>query len=414
MNRRNEQSMSAKALTQPRIANGMLDRYVLPKVALATISIASLAGVYMTMTMHGATAALAVVRWLHLVGLGVLAGGTMWWGWFVRPPEQVADRSTVAQFALAQQGRFRALSAVALAAVTATAPSLLWFAIWANEATTRVLWFGNAAALLAAVVAVSWLLSRPLTEERAFARGFVRLVWATLVVAIALTAVLDARLTFPAQPLAWILRPIHVIAFSLWIGGAVWNIFVEVPGAQATLAFPVVIAASQQLERFRWAVRAILPTLVVTGLLQAYAYIGLDLSLLFTSFFGQLILLKLGLVVTLVGIFITCPMWRACSPIKGMCDLDDLSAPKLPAPARRLDNRGKGCAGFVKIQKLLQGIEAGQVVELLSSDRISWWELPPWVEKHGHRLLKKEKNGRWLWQWYRFMIQKGEAESAKN
>ncbi len=406
--------MSANALTQPRIANGLLDRYILPKVALATISIASLAGIYLTMTTHGAPAAWAVVRWLHLVGLGVLAGGTMWWGWFVRPPEDAAEVSAVARFAVAQQGRFRAIGAVSLAAVVLTAPSLLWFAAWANEAMARILCFGTVGALLIALVAVGGLLTHPLAEDRAFARGFVRLAWGALVVAIALTAVLDARLTFPDQPLAWFLRPIHVIAFTLWVGGAVWNIFIEVPGAQATLAFPVVIAAAQQLERFRWAVRVILPTLVVTGLLQAYAYIGWDLNLLIGTFFGQLILLKLGLVVMLFGIFITCPMWRACSPIKGMCDLDDLNAPKLPAPARRLDNRGKGCAGFAKIQKLMQGIESGQVVELLSSGRISWWELPAWVEKNGHRLLKKEKNGRWLWQWYHFMIQKSAAEPAKH
>ena len=400
--------MSANARTQPRIANGLLDRYLLPKVALVTISIASLVGVYLTMTTHGAPAVWAVVRWLHLATLGALAGGTMWWGWFIQRPADADEIAQVARFSVAQQGRFRAIGAAALAAVVLTAPNLLWFATWATDPLARALWIANAGALLIAIAAAGGLLTRPLIEERAFATGFARATWGALVLAIALTALLDARLTFPDQPLAWLLRPIHVIAFALWIGGAVWNIFIAVPGAQATLSFGTVVAAAQQLERFRWTVRVILPTLVITGLLQAYAYIGLDLNLLLSTFFGQLILFKIGLVVALIGIFITCPMWRACSPIKGICDLDDLNAPKLPTPARRLDNRGKGCAGFVKIQKLLQGIEPGQVVELLSSDRISWWELPAWIEKNGHQLLHKEQNGRWLWQWYRFLIQKGE------
>src|SRR5690606_13347924 len=33
---------------------------------------------------------------------------------------------------------------------------------------------------------------------------------------------------------------------------------------------------------------------------------------------------KLGLSAALVVIFITCPLYRACSPVRGACDLDDL------------------------------------------------------------------------------------------
>jgi TusA-related sulfurtransferase/uncharacterized membrane protein len=406
--------MSANALTQPKIANGLLDRYMLPRVALVTISIASLAGTYLTMTTHGAPAAWAFVRWLHLAALGVLGGGTMWWGWFVRRPEEAEEVAAVARFGIVQQERFHTIAKVALAVLVLTLPHLLWFASWAAEPIDRVLWLTSTFALAIAIVLDGWLVTRPLVLARAYENGLVRGTWSALVLAIALTALLDAHLTFPNQPLAWLLRPIHVIAFALWIGGAVWNIFIAVPSAQTTLSAETVIAAAQQLERFRWAVRVILPTLVISGLLQAYAYIGLDLNLLLSTFFGQLILLKIGLVVALIGIFITCPMWRACSPIKGMCDLDDLNAPQPPAPARRLDNRGKACAGFVKIQKLLQGMQTGEVLELMSSDRISWWELPAWAEKNGHRLLKKEKNGRWLWQWYHFMIQKGESDLAKH
>lgn len=233
--------------------------------------------------------------------------------------------------------------------------------------------------------------------------------------ALVLTALLDARLTFPHRPSAWMLRPLHLLAFGLWFGGAVWNIFIAVPAAQATLAIPVVVAAAEHLERFRWTVRVILPTLLVTGLFQALPYTGFSLHELLFSTFGRLILLKLGLIIGLVGIFITCPMWRACSPIRGMCDLEDLEAeaPPLPQPARRLDNRGKSCAGFVHIRRVLEAMQPGEVLELLSTDPISWWELPAWLEKHGHRLLSREQKGRLWWRSYRYLIQKQAAGLPK-
>lgn len=399
--------MSANTMAQPRIANGLLDRYMLPKVALVTISLASLIGTYLTMATHGAPIAWAVVRWLQLAGLGVLMGGTLWWGWFVRRPVEAGEVAEVARFGIAQQERFRTIATGALAVIVLTIPNLFWFAAGTTATVDQILLWANAAALLVSIALVAWLITHPLDQAHAYDNGFVRVTWGALALTIGLTALLDAHLTFPHQPLAWLWRPLHVLAFTAWLGGAVWNIFIAVPGAQATLSFGTVVAAAQQLERFRWAVRVILPTLFITGLLQAYPYIGLNLNALLFSTLGQLILLKIGLVAGLIVIFITCPMWRACSPIKGMCDLDDLNAPKLPAPAQRIDNRGKACAGFVKIQKILQGMQAGDVLELLSSDRISWWELPAWVEKNGYRLLKQEKNGRWLWQWYHFMIQKG-------
>jgi len=49
----------------------------------------------------------------------------------------------------------------------------------------------------------------------------------------------------------------------------------------------------------------------------------------------------------------------------------------------------------------------GEVLELLSTDRISWWELPAWLEKHGHTLINREQSGRMWWKSYRFLIQKG-------
>ncbi|WP_407929048.1 sulfurtransferase TusA family protein [Candidatus Methylacidithermus pantelleriae] len=55
----------------------------------------------------------------------------------------------------------------------------------------------------------------------------------------------------------------------------------------------------------------------------------------------------------------------------------------------------------------MEAMQPGEVLELLSSDPISWWELPAWLNKKGHRLLSCEKGGRLWWRWYRFLIEKG-------
>jgi TusA-related sulfurtransferase len=392
-----------------RLAEGLFNRYLLPRVALAVIAIGSLVGVYLTMSTHGAPPAWALVRWLHLIALGTLAGGAMWWGFFQRRPDLAADHLPAGRFAVAQQQRFRIVGGAALLAAILTAPYLLWFSSWAARAGLQALWIANGVVLAAALGLAGWLLWQPPTQASAFAARRVRLAWGALTLTLALTALLDAQLTFPDQVAAWLLRPIHLVAFGLWFGGAVWNIFIAVPAARTTLALPVVIAAAEQLERFRYAVRVILPTLLITGLLQALPYTGFSLYPLIGSFFGQLILLKLELIAGLFVIFITCPMWRACSPIRGMCDLEDLEAksPSQPQPARRLDNRGKACAGFVRIRQTLDAMRPGEVLELLSTDSFSWWELPAWLEKQEYPLIHSEQSGRLWWKSYRFLIQKG-------
>ncbi|MCZ7666854.1 MAG: hypothetical protein M5U34_06300 [Chloroflexi bacterium] len=64
----------------------LLDKYMLPKVALTVITIASFVGTWLTMSTHGAGTWLQVgARWLHLVSFAALAGGYMWKGFFCSP-----------------------------------------------------------------------------------------------------------------------------------------------------------------------------------------------------------------------------------------------------------------------------------------------------------------------------------------
>ncbi len=88
-----------------------------------------------------------------------------------------------------------------------------------------------------------------------------------------------------------------------------------------------VVAGAHQLDRFRWVVRFALPTMIITGLLMAGAYRLFPVEWWLT-FPGVLIPSKVAAIIVLVIVFITCPLFRHCSPVQGVCNLDDLG----PAP----------------------------------------------------------------------------------
>lgn len=302
----------------------LLDKYVLPKVALTVISIASFVGVWLTMTTHGAGTWLQVAtRWLHLISFAFLMGGMMWKGLFARPGDLPAQRPYFTRFTAASYARFRRLMRFILPVFVATALyDLFRFATW--EIDNWLVWFE--ALLLAAITfTASFDIFRTVDKEDPFReRTAARVLLALLLMDAVAMGAFDVTLAQNGQAWPLLVRTIHLAAFGMWFGGAVWNVFITVPAARNIVSLPVVIAASQQLERFRIAVRIILPTLIITGLIQAYAYVGFSLRALTASTFGLLILTKLILVVILIGVFITCPMWRACSPISGMCKIDDL------------------------------------------------------------------------------------------
>lgn len=135
------------------------------------------------------------------------------------------------------------------------------------------------------------------------------------------TALLEVRLRGFTLFAAGV-RVLHLLAFAVWIGGAVWNIFVAVPTGQKRPTVVVVRAAGAQLERFRWTVRIIIPTLILTGLYQAVTALGTSGRVYFETPVGLAVLAKVGFIGALIVIFKLCPMWRACSPIDGVCDLD--------------------------------------------------------------------------------------------
>lgn len=317
--------MSTTSSTVPVTASTrLLDKYVLPKVALTVITIASFTGVWLTMTTHGAGTWLQVsVRWLHLIAFAALAGGYMWKGLFARPAQKPAQRSYFAQFSEASFARFRRVAQVALAVLVVTAViDLFRFTAWG------VGWLAAAEiGLLASITLATGINAYGRRGGDPFAeRNLARLTLLLLLLDALVQAGFDVVLVQGSGIWPLLVRWLHLIAFGLWFGGAVWNIFITVPAARNIVSIPVVVAAGQQLERFRVAVRIILPTLIITGFIQAYRYVGLNVAALTATSFGWLITIKVVLIGVLIVVFLTCPMWRACSPISGMCKLDELYA----------------------------------------------------------------------------------------
>lgn len=287
----------------------------LPKVAFVLISLASLAGAVFTGMNAGLVGAALFARWFSLWGLGLAGGFAVWRLFYMRDTDPEARQTEVTALnatSLAQADRVSRFLAPLVALGTVglfttgyirSEPTLLWVMVLLQITLAASLYVGVTAKSSAAVVASS-------TFALIFAWA-----WADTAGMLAYTGV----------------RLLHLTAFSLWLGGAVWNIWVAMPAGRKHPNFDAVIAGAHALDRFRWVVRFSLPTIIITGLIMAYAYRALPFSW-WVQFPGVLIPSKVAAILVLVVVFITCPLFRHCSPVQGVCDLDDLED---NAPASR-------------------------------------------------------------------------------
>jgi uncharacterized membrane protein len=297
----------------------LFDRYTLPKVALTVILAASLVGTWVTTALNGAvTPALAVAKWMYFIALGVLTGGFVWKHVFVRPSD-LGDEA--ADYCAEMYDRFDRIAAGATAVFAVSSLAILRASLGGLGWTATTHGYATLVAALIALVAVTTYRSDAVEHQFRSPTGLAALAF-TLAVVVATAAVEVAMRGF--DPIAAGVRVLHLLAFAVWIGGAVWNIFVAVPTGQKRSTVGVVRAAGEQLERFRWAVRFIIPTLFLTGLYQAVDGLGTNVAWYLGSAVGLAVLAKVGFIGLLVIIFMLCPMWRACSPIEGVCELDDL------------------------------------------------------------------------------------------
>lgn len=282
----------------------------LPKVAFVVISLASLAGAWFTGLSLGVAVSLLWLRWLALWVTALTVGFLAWRLFYLRRHERDLDEwevAALADTALARSRRWERRLAGALA-LTAPAPLLLGYM---NAATAWPLALVTAAGA-GLLITETW---RAATRRAAF--GFA-------VLALVLWGSASAGGGTDA-----LVRVLHLLAFGLWVGGALWNLAVAIGAGRDHPVVDAVLAGARQLQRFRWVVRFCLPTIILTGLVQAGAYRAVATDW-WVSYPGVLILAKVGLVVALVVIFITCPLYRQCSPVAGVCRVEDLEA----SPAR--------------------------------------------------------------------------------
>lgn len=295
----------------------LFDKYLLPKVALTVILAASLVGTVVTDQLAGQLTVVTAAKWVFLVTVGVVTGGLVWKHLFVRPQDVGADAS---KYCAAMYARFDriTLGAAVILAVSGFVVLDSYRATLAGG--VPLAGFTSVVVLWIVVLVVS--ARRSVSIESAFRSPLGLLALALAVLVVVAMAFAEVAMRGGRLPAA-VVRSIHLLAFASWIGGAVWNIFVAVPTGQERPTLAVVRAAGDQLERFRWAVRFIIPTLIVTGLYQAVDALGVEVGAYLSSYVGWLVLAKVGSIGLLFVIFKLCPMWRACSPIDGVCDLED-------------------------------------------------------------------------------------------
>ncbi|WP_436925439.1 hypothetical protein [Halosimplex amylolyticum] len=305
--------------TAPDRTDALFDRYALPKAALTVILAASLVGTWVTTRLAGdASAALTAAKWAYFVALGVLTGGLVWKHVFVRPAD-LGDGA--ADYCAEMYDRFDRIAVGAIAVLATGGAVVLRAYLDAFGRAPPVYAFAALLAVWLAVAAATTRRDVGVTDQFRSPGGLVALALALAVVAATAVAEVAVR---GLDPVAAGVRVLHLLAFAAWIGGAVWNIFVAVPTGRKRPTIPVVRAAGEQLERFRWAVRFVIPTLFLTGLYQAVDGLGTTVATYLGSAVGLAVLAKIGFVGLLVVIFTLCPMWRACSPIEGVCELEDL------------------------------------------------------------------------------------------
>lgn len=278
----------------------------LPKVAFTLISIASLAGVTVTGTLAGSTPLDIGLKWFALWILALAGGFAVWRAIYLRASDAEAAQEKVT--ALNQTAFTRARLVGRWVAVGAVIATLSPFVVGYLEFVPGLrLTLGALMLALAALLAI----------------GVDRMPVAIATIAVVLSSLLIWSYIDAGPGWQGWVRIVHLAAFTLWIGGALWNIAVAMPAGREHANVDAVIAGAHQLDRFRWVVRFSLPSIIITGLIMAGAFRAMPMEW-WLAFPGILIPVKVLAIVALVVVFITCPLFRHCSPVQGVCNIDDL------------------------------------------------------------------------------------------
>lgn len=278
----------------------------LPKVAFTLITLASLGGATFTGLGLGLDAHEIVIRWLTLWSLALAGGFLVWRLIYLHCKEAEVDQTRLdalldTVFAQADRvARVTGLIVLAGSFGALVVPTL------SQQPVLR--W-----ALVAGSAAVGLLLLNGIRDQRT--------AWPAALITAGLLlgwAWVDVGGGWQVS-----IRMLHLTAFTLWLGGALWNIAVAMPAGRQHPNVDAVLAGARQLDRFRWVVRFALPTIIITGIIMASNFAEAPLSF-WVTWPGVLIPLKVLAIIALVVVFITCPLFRHCSPVQGVCDINDL------------------------------------------------------------------------------------------
>jgi len=279
---------------------------ILPKAAFGLITLASLGGASFTGLGLGIQGGGVLLRWITLWSTALAGGFLVWRLVYLRGRERDVDQTQVDALNGSALSRADRVARWVAVVVLAGAPGALVVPHLARQSALQI-------ALIAGSVALAAALAFGVRSR------------AAALPAILVTAGLLVGWAWADTGGDWHfwVRLAHLTAFTLWLGGALWNITVAMPAGREHPVVDAVLAGARQLDRFRWVVRFALPTIIVTGLLMAGVYRSLPLDW-WTTMPGVLIPLKVMAIVALVVVFITCPLFRQCSPVQGVCNIDDL------------------------------------------------------------------------------------------
>lgn len=281
----------------------------LPKVAFTLITLASLGGAIFTGFGFGLTAPELGLRWFAIWTLALAGGFLIWRLCYLREVEAGLDAEAVGALVSTALKRADQVARIVGILVLVGAACTLFVSYFNFVPFIKYL-------VLASMIGLGALLifgvsRRSIALPAAILAGVLLVSW----------GILDAGLDWNGA-----IRILHLTAFTLWLGGALWNIAVAMPSGRQHPDVTAVLAGARQLDRFRWVVRFSLPTIIITGLIMASVFTVLPMSWWLT-FPGILIPLKVLTIVALVVVFITCPLFRQCSPVQGVCNIEDLQSP---------------------------------------------------------------------------------------
>lgn len=73
-----------------------------------------------------------------------------------------------------------------------------------------------------------------------------------------------------------------------------------------------------------------------------------------------------------------------------------------------LDNRRTPCAvGLIRAARAIRALPPGALLEIWTRDRVAPVEIPVWVERDGHEILRQERQGSWPGRYWVFEVRRG-------